>query len=413
MRGAKRGIAASLSDSVLSAAGTFSIGIVALRVLDSNSVALYALTFSAGVAAMIVPQHMGYLPRRLAINRQQQRIRPNYLLDLHGTLPYTGVAACAVALSSIPLWHLSDSTGLILLILGGIAWITASSFQDHVRTSLHISANHFTASAVSLVQILVIVAVCAPVVLNVDASTRLTLPSFPFAVLAIANFISGLAGVLAHSRLRSAAPRQAVPFGVSLKTAVSGFLLQGGNYASSLCIVTILGSATLAELESVRISAQPVMIAGTALAAFFVPPAIRMQQAGDRNGALKQVARMCVILLVVGAVFTVIVPPFTILIEFLTGRQTSAGLAMALVAAFALQAIIAPMNQLNIANSQYALAALSTMASIALTLATLLVTLHVLLLWAVPLAIALGAILRAVILVIAERVDRKRSRPSD
>ncbi|MBM3715877.1 MAG: hypothetical protein FJW64_09125 [Actinobacteria bacterium] len=200
---------------------------------------------------------------------------------------------------------------------------------------------------------------------------------------------------------------------MSLKTAVSGFLLQGGNYASSLCIVTILGSATLAELESVRISAQPVMIAGTALAAFFVPPAIRMQQAGDRNGALKQVARMCVILLVVGAVFTVIVPPFTILIEFLTGRQTSAGLAMALVAAFALQAIIAPMNQLNIANSQYALAALSTMASIALTLATLLVTLHVLLLWAVPLAIALGAILRAVILVIAERVDRKRSRPSD
>lgn len=391
---------ATLTDSASSAAASFAVGVLALRQLDSTGVALYSLLFAGGIAAMIVPQQMSYLPRRILINKSTNIIRPNYRSDALGALPSSTAAMLITVAAGLPLATQFDPASLVCATLAASLWVAFSSFQDHVRTSLHVTRQHVSAAIVSVSHLSICVMAFTGVhVFTPDADAVF----IPFIILATSNAVSAAVGVLLHRKVAEQAAASRISLSVSFGTAGSGFLLQTANYATNLSVAVILGTTTLASLEAVRITAQPILVAGAALAAMYVPDAIRMQHAGKRSEANRHVLKMGGLLAGFGVLFLALMPIFAPIVSAVTTREVSPALSGLLALAFSMQAVIAPLNQLNIARGLYGFAFFSTFLSSTVALVLLLSTLFTLGLFAVPLSIAAGSALRAIFLTFTPR----------
>ncbi|MCR2824240.1 hypothetical protein [Microbacterium sp. zg.Y909] len=401
--GTSLNLSASLVDAIAAAAGSFLIGLIALRALELPELALYALMYSGGFAAMVIPQQMGYLPRRIAVNTAAEVVRGRYATDLLGATPYVALAMLAVVAAGSPLYTSTGGNTALILASTAALWVAASSFQDHIRTSLHITANHAGAAATSLVQLGVAASVFGLVLLFQDDIPYAVLCAVPFGALTLSNSVSACIGIFIHRTTPPIGRGPRPSFSVSFRTALSGFILHASSYVTNLSVALSLGAAALASLESTRVAAQPVLVAGTALSSFFLPKAIRFQSAGADGLAYRRVRRMVASQAVLGAGYSAIAPVFALLLSSWTGNPIDPFLAVALAIAFALQSMVGPINQMNIAARKYALATISTIVAAAVTLATVLLLLSTAGLFAVPLALTAGALTRGAMLLLARR----------
>lgn len=397
------GLLGSIGDAGASAAGSFLVGLIALRALDTAQLALYGLLFSAGVAAMIIPQQMGYMPRRLRANSARDLVRPSYRSDVWGNIGYILIASAGVALAGLPL---STSVGLpayLALSITAATWVAASSFQDHVRTSLHITGDHLKASLVSTTQLALAAAAFATVLSNAHSLDSIA-AFLPFGVLTLVNLSSAAVGIILHRSRPVVEGDSHVKVFTSIKIAASAFVIFGGTYLLNLAVAAILGSHALASLESVRIAAQPVMVAATALASFLLPGAIRLQQNGHREQARRRLGLMVTCQVAVGAGYSLLVPLVAGPLSSLASRPIPGGLASAQSMAFAMQATVSPVNQLNVAAGHYLRATVASALSVICALVTLISLISSLQLYAVPIALAVGAIVRAMAILISTRM---------
>jgi O-antigen/teichoic acid export membrane protein len=399
-------LVASLGDAGAASAGTLLVGLIALRSLSNAELALYALLFSAGVAAMVIPQQMSYLPRRIRVNQAVDKVRSAYQSDLISSLPFIIVAVLIVLAAGLPLYAAVGALDSLLLSGTAILWVTASSFQDHIRTSLHITDDHRLATVVSFAQ-LTIVAICfaSTLFIGPDYMGSVT-TAIPFGTLAVANILSAGVGMWLHRKRNVIADSSRIALSLGLRTAASGFMLQVSGYASNLIITLTLGYAALATLEGARIAAQPILVAGAALSSYFLPTAIRMQQRGEARAAGRRIGTLLSSQIAIGIIYAAIVPFLAVLLGVLADRPIDAGVAAALAIAFALQVGVGPLNQMNIAAGRYRLAAMSTAISIAGSIVVLLITIPFAGVYAVPISISVGALVRASVLV-GQRRGRK------
>ena len=390
-----RGLAASLGDSGAASAASFLIGIVALQTLGDEEMALYALLFSAGVAAMVIPQQMSFLPRRLRINREIDSVRPRYRLDALATAPHTALAAMLTVAAGTPLYGATGVVSAVGMATGAAIWVAASSFQDHVRTSLHVTGHHHHAASVSLAHLAFTAAglVCASLLSAVVSDPIRS--SIPFGILALSNLVSAVLGVLLHRTTTPTGDLTRIPLSVGLRTAISGVIFQSSNYAVNLLVALVLGATALTNLEAARIAAQPVLVAGTALASYFMPPAIRSQAKGDVRDSYRRIGIMAAFQFAFGGAYAAAVPVVASAISLLAGRAIDVGLTVARVGAFSLHSTVAPLNQLNLAAERYRLATVSTAISVVVSLISLAALMPALHTYAVPVATAISALIRA------------------
>jgi O-antigen/teichoic acid export membrane protein len=393
-------LVASLGDAGAAAAGTFLVGLIALRSLSNAELALYALLFSAGVAAMVIPQQMSYLPRRIRVNQSINTVRGAYGADLRSALPLIVVAILIVSAAGTPLYAKVGMMPAILLTGTAVIWVAASSFQDHIRTSLHITDDHRLATVVSFVQLTIAAVGFSATLIIGPEHVGVATAAVPFGTLALANVVSAGAGIWLHRSRAVIDDSTSIPLSVGLKTAASGFMLQASGYASNLIVALALGYAALANLEGARIAAQPILVAGTALSSYFLPTAIRLQQRSEYRAARKRIVILLSSQVGVGILYAIAVPLLVALLSKVADRPIDGGLAAALAIAFALHVGVGPLNQMNVAAQRYRLAAVSTAVSITSSLVALLLTIPAVGMYAVPISIAVGAIVRAAVLAI-------------
>ncbi|MEV7692875.1 hypothetical protein AB0N73_06035 [Microbacterium sp. NPDC089189] len=340
------------------------------------------------------------------MNKAPARVRGRYGADARSAIPHVVAAISLMALAGTPLYGSVSVSAAVFLGTTAAAWVAASSFQDHVRTSLHISGDHGFAAIVSCLQLAISLAFFTFVQLATVHQHPSISTALPFGTLAVANLVSGLVGVWLHRSVNKISDESKVSFKLGLRTAASGFVLQGGAYALNLVVVLTLGASALATLEGVRIAAQPVLIASTALASFFLPPAIRLQAQGKTREANRRVRFMIGAQLSLGIAYASLVPFFAGLLSGFAGRSIPPLIAAAQTLSFSLQAMIAPINQMNIAANRFSLATMGTALSVAVSLVVLALTANSLHLYAVPLATASGALARGSLLILARHREQ-------
>ncbi|GGH41182.1 lipopolysaccharide biosynthesis protein [Microbacterium album] len=398
-----RDLFASLGDSGAGAAGSFLVGLVALRALDTHELALYALLFSAGTAAAVIPQQMAYLPRRIELNKSADRVRPRYGRDFAAAVPHNTIAVVLVIVSGAPLYSSVHQDVALGMIGGAILWVACLGYQDHIRSALHVTQHHHHAATVSVAKLTVCLLAFTVLVVWGHTLPPLVLSNLPFAVLGLSTLVSALLGVWLHRHTQPSEEAIKIRFVTSVRTAFGGFLLQGSGYVTNLIVALSLGSVALAQLEAARVAAQPVFVAASALSSYYLPPAIRLQHAGDRRGALRRVGIMISMQLAIGGMYAAIVPLIAGPLGTVATRTVDPGLASARAGAFAAQSTIAPLNQLNLAAGRYRLANVSTALSVAVSLGTLTACIGAVGVYAVPIAMGVGALTRGAILLATRR----------
>lgn len=383
----------SLADAGTASVATFLAGLIALRVLDDEQLALYALVFAALTALMIAPQYMVYIPQRLHANRQAQPRRTDRRADLRAAAPLGVLTAAGVFVAGAPLLGALEGPGPYLALCGTAAVLAVlSPLQDHLRASLHVVGRHGAAAAVSSVNLAVVAAVFVAVLGSGLEGTGAALA--PFGALVLGNLASAAVGHRLHRDVTVVEQREHVPVPRSLLIASTGFTRHGAGYVANLLVAALISPAALAGLEAARVAAQPVLILGTGVAAYFMPRAVRAIGAGDHRRAARVMRRMVAVVSTTGAAYALALVPLGPILALVFGRPVDAGLASARAGAYALSSAANPFNAYNMAERRYGTALALTLGSEVPALAVLVATIPALGVFAVPVAGAVSAVLR-------------------
>jgi hypothetical protein len=299
-----RKLAAGLVDAAVAALGTFLAGIVAVRELPIASLAVYAVVFSASVLAMLLPRQLHYIPAQIAANLIDRVSSPVVLRDARRAIGVNAMTAgivIVVALTLVghaPLW-----VCLSLGITAG-AFSIVSPIQDHIRAALHLIDRHASAAVCSIVTT-GFVAVSSGIALLHPQQWWLVF--VPFGGLFLGNLVSIVVGL----RLLAGADLHAeyVPAALSerFRFLFSEIALQAAWFACNYSILFLLGAAALAQLETARVVASPVMIVVTALLTFMGPAMLRKLKSTPENphGPLKDLVRIFAMLATVSVVYLI------------------------------------------------------------------------------------------------------------
>lgn len=404
----------SLADAGTASVATFLAGLIALRALDDDRLALYALVFAAVTALTIAPQYMVYIPQRLHANRQAEPRRTDLRADLRSAAPLWAITAVGVVLAGLPLSGVVGDWGVFAALCGTAAVLTGlSPLQDHVRASLHVVGRHGGAAAVSAVNLSTVAVVFIAVLVagegGVGSAAATLVALAPFGALVAGNLASVVVGVWLLRDVMVVEDREDVPVPRAMLIASTGFSRHGAGYVTNLLVAALLSPAALAGLEAARVAAQPVLILGTGVASAMMPQAVRAIGAGDHRRAGRVMRRMVAVVSGTGAAYALVLLPLAPLLAVVFGRPVDAGLASARAGAYALSAAANPFNAYNMAERRYGLALGLTLGSELPALAVLVALLPSLGVFAVPVAGAVSALLRiALNLVVRARRERRQ-----
>lgn len=381
----------TLSDAGASSIASFAAGLMALRSFSVYEVALYSLLFSAALTAMIIPQYMSFVPQRLNANRQESIVRTAYGRDAIAGLALGLPAALLVVASGLPLLGEVGSEAFAILAITAAMWTVVSPFQDHVRSALHITGHHGAAASVSLVHLSV---VGIALVYAIAAPERtLWHAALPFGALFLGNSLSAAVGVLLHRRVAVVPMRANVTVGIAVKTALSAFITQGVGYSTNLLVALLVAPAALASLETARIAAQPVLVLGVGLGAFFLPRVIRLRALQQPNAGMN-LLRMTVLIGVGGGLYCAALPLAAPALSALTSQPVPVWLSIARAASFSLEAAAVPFNRVLLADRRYGRAIANSSIAGAAWLTLTLALIPFLGVFAVPMAHSASAIIR-------------------
>jgi O-antigen/teichoic acid export membrane protein len=337
--------------------------------LDEKDLALYALFFMGGVLAMLVPQQVGLLPYRLLMNANEIKFRPDYGRSMRLALPAYGIAIPLVFATGLPVAGQNSIGAFLWTAAAASAWCVASSFQDHVRLSLHAGELHWAAATVSIVNcgLMALVAV----VLFIFPREFWSVPAFPFAALILTNSVSALFGI----RLSMVLPRfSGLPEGnmfARSRFLISDLIVQGTGYLSTAAVGTFVGVVAVANLEATRVAVQPVFILTAAVASIGVPRLIRSYAARNFPSVRHIVKTLMASSLLIGGVYTIIIWVGSGLLSILLGRPFDGMLAASRSSASTLGTAAGNINPLYyVSNNTMRLSLISILSAVAGLIAT-------------------------------------------
>lgn len=272
---------AGLLDASLASLATFVVGVYAVRILDPGSLGAYALCYQAVFLATILPANLIFAPYEVAVvaHARERRIE-----QLRRSLALGAPVALAGALLSIAWIAVAPSeitvSTLAPLAVTGAAMVLLSPTQDHVRRILHSAGASWHAVAVSLTQLIGVIA--GIVVLHyLDAPA----PWVPFGALAMANLCSLMVGLAAPRALArgpdGASPREIVAAGRWI--FLGGLMSPASGFAAAALVSALAGAEALGYAEGARVIAQPVWVLAVGLSSVLGPRS--MEAARERDHA--------------------------------------------------------------------------------------------------------------------------------
>jgi O-antigen/teichoic acid export membrane protein len=299
----QRLVPAGLLDAGLASLATLAMGLYAVRTLHGPELGAYALFFAAFTLACVVPAQLILIPaQNAAIREVPQRARLG-LLDQTWRLgsPVAIPAALAAAATALVAAEGPPATLRALALTSAVcAWV--SPLQDHVRRTLHLGGLSWLAAAVSLIQLISVLAYLTGFgLIGVPAAWR------PFGALALANLTSLLAGSVPMRRRGEAArlPRHTMAWLIGSGRWLLGMeaLTAGAMFISSALVSRLAGPEDLGLAEAARVVAQPVFVVAVGLAATLGPRLIESGAAGDQRAAKRIAGPFQAVVLAVGLLY--------------------------------------------------------------------------------------------------------------
>lgn len=326
---------AGLGDAGFASLGTFLTGVVAVRGLEAHSLALYVVLSSATVFSMPLPRQLAYFPAQIGANLQPGFTTPVLRNSVRGALRPSLLAVVIVIISGASLVASVDLTQLIALTSTASAFTVLSPLQDHVRGALHVCGRHGSAAICSIVLAATVgVIMTLTLVLHLPVAVTAALP---FGALVLGNIASLVAGVLLLRGVerhigydRRALSERSRYLGIEL-------IVQGCWFACNYLILGILGAQALANLETARISASPILILAAGVSTFMVAALLRQISSADQNGARARglLARAFTIVVGGAALYAIVLTIALPAVSQVLNRPVSLGLALTRIAAFA------------------------------------------------------------------------------
>ena len=343
--GVRRALPAGLLDAALASLASFIVTFYAARSLASAELGTYALFFNAFVMAAVVSTQLLFSPAEIASLRYRGRRRLG-LLDQSlrlGCLPAIGAAAVGT-FAAVAASLGASGTVVAPLTVTCMLCTAVSPVQDHVRRLLHFAGVSWRAAAMSVVQLVTVIA-------SLLLLTRLRVPTpwLPFGALLIANVVSlSLGLILAVDRynyesLERMAVRDLFRFGrwlvlINLTPPVAWFL-------SGVLVTHLVGAATLGFVEAARVASMPIFVLTMGLSAVLAP---RLMEASAERRAdrARRTSRPFRIIIVVSAVSYLLAVgfrwQFNPLLPVLPAAYVVQGVVALMIVGQALQGLILP-----------------------------------------------------------------------
>lgn len=290
-------------DSGFSALSTFSMGALAVRFLDTSTLALYSAFFFGWVIGQILPAQTAYMPSRLEANTARQLLAPRLVADVvRNPLPVL-VAPVVAALSGLPLAAGVPSAQYGSAALAVAVLAVTSPHQNHARSSLHLLGLHAQAAVVSFitlaVQVALYLAVAAPFSHSPVALAIL------LGGLAIAN-LAGSAWAVVRLRHYPAAPAPSTRLLDRIGYLGGDLIEQVSGYVIVLVTAALLGKEAVAVLESARVLSSPVYVVSVGLLAIFGPGILRALGAADIPLLARRVRNQVFLAFTIGAIYVML-----------------------------------------------------------------------------------------------------------
>lgn len=305
--GIRRRLPAGIVDSGFASLATFIIGLTAVNLFDDVDRGIYAVFFTAFLSGSLLASEFVFTPAEVVTVERPVGER---LAAVPRTLAI-GLGPCVLGASAsliAVLITVGYADPEVVTVLAFTSALTAviSPMQDHVRKMLHIAAESWAASVVSIVQF-----VAAGSLLLVAVASDVAPEWIPFGVLALANTLSFSVGLFLVRRLATERMGRTIRIGEiagrgvwfvanAAAPALSGF-------AVAAIITWLAGPEELGYAESARVVAQPVYVLATGLRAVLHPRSIRSALDGDRSTARRTNAIFLSVTLIASAGYLVLV----------------------------------------------------------------------------------------------------------
>ena len=301
-----RALFLSILDAGMLSLATFAVGIYAAREFDTESLAAYALVFSAYIFLNEFVTHFLLTPLEVIIHRQDPHLRGRHLRwTYRRALPRIG----AIALLPLSASLLAPTDGVSAQLTTAACALLTTSALNHQRRVLHATDRPAFATMASSGA-----AVLTLALMGLGHFQRVDSNLVPFGAVAIANGVAST-GLAAAIRVRW---RTLEPLDVSARRLrrsgsylfTAGTLPQLGNLVSTSIVGWLAGANALAVSEASRILARPVGVVVTGLAATIFPRAVKASAHGAWADlrSLKRTATAVSAGLVGTAVFTLPLP---------------------------------------------------------------------------------------------------------
>ncbi|MEZ5231335.1 MAG: hypothetical protein R2749_01290 [Acidimicrobiales bacterium] len=282
---AARSLPAGLADVALGSATSFVIGIDAARNLDSVSLGLWGLIFSAYLLASVVPTEFLLVPFEAALVSQPSDRQLRSLPRTVAIAALVGVPASVLAMTLAATFSdgVPDTVAGRAALLGVLLGV-ASPLQDHTRRLMHQAGWSNGAAMVSACQLAV--ALVAVVGLHAGGVQAIYIPPLALAVSNVGSLAFGLLAALRHA---GTGRRGAI--NLYRATRMGGWLLGAGvadratQFACLALLSLFLGNAGVGQYEATRVAAQPVLVFALGVLSVYRRPLMRGAQQRNVRGA--------------------------------------------------------------------------------------------------------------------------------
>lgn len=329
MRGIRRLISA-IGDSGITALATFAAGSAAVVLLSNQQLAIYSLVFSGWVLGGVVPRQLHLVPMRTATNLVSTESHRLLFRDALSARWSLSIAALIVLLAGIPTMF-QDFSSTVVIAISALPVAILGPLQEHARANLHVMGRSFAAGVSALTGLAGSGLVFA---LAFTFHGQIDLAWVPFTALS-AGYIASLA--IYPFQTRGTETSRHEPTGSM--TQRIGFLwsslsLQGLNYTANVLVLVTLGTAALAQFESARVFAAPVLVIGTGVGNALKPRIIAAIGKRDSLSIAAGVRRLLAVTYGVGSLYMIFIFVSAAGVSELAGRNVAAGLTAARSAAF-------------------------------------------------------------------------------
>lgn len=266
----------------MSSLATFFVGIFAVRELETEPLAAYALLFSAFLVAGQLSTELVLIPSQIIALDAHPLGR---LGMIRHSLPrgakLSAVGALAVPLGALPLVGEVERTDLVLLAASACALAVVSPLQDHLRAMFHLADQSWVSAGIALAHL------SATAVGLLVLGSRAPLLA-PFGALVLGNTLSIFVAAVAFFRIKpehSPQPTSKQLSSLGVWLLATGVSKTGLAYASRALVTAVLGTAALGFVEGARVVAQPINVLAMGLIAQVGPRSTAASSKGNRQVA--------------------------------------------------------------------------------------------------------------------------------